>query len=200
MPHYDLRKMEKKLAKALDEERYAHTMGVMYTSAALAMAHGEDLQDALVAGLLHDCAKCIPNKKKLKMCDRHQIPITDFERSHPFLIHARLGAFLARKKYGVTDNHILSAIVYHTTGKPKMTTLEKIVYIADYIEPMRDKAPRLPFIRQLAFQDLDECMYEILKDSLEYLEKNPQDLDVTTKEAFHYYRDLHYEKISGKEG
>ena len=67
MAGYDFEKMKKKLAKYLDEDRYLHTMGVMYTCAALAMAHGYDLEAAQAAGLLHDCAKCIPNKKKLKM-------------------------------------------------------------------------------------------------------------------------------------
>lgn len=194
MAQYDLRKMEKKLVKYLDEERYAHTMGVMYTCAALAMVYGCDLNDAQAAGLLHDCAKCIPNKKKLKMCSHHKIQITEFEKEHPFLLHAKLGAYLAREKYGIRDEEILRAITYHTTGRPGMSTLEKIVYIADYIEPMRDKAPRLPKIRRLAFQDLDECMYEILRDSLIYLEENPKDLDVTTKEAFAYYKDLHIER------
>ena len=80
-----------------------------------------------------------------------------------------------------------------------MTLLEKIVYIADYIEPKRDKAPNLTFVRKLAFQALDECMYEILKDSLAYLEENPKDVDTTTKEAFLYYKDLHIKRVSQTE-
>ena len=80
-----------------------------------------------------------------------------------------------------------------------MTLLEKIVYIADYIEPKRDKAPNLAFVRKLAFQDLDECMYEILKDSLAYLEENPKYVDTTTKEAFLYYKDLHIKRASQTE-
>ena len=75
-----------------------------------------------------------------------------------------------------------------------MDTLEKIVYIADYIEPMRDKAPRLPEIRKIAFEDLDECMYEILKDTLLYLEENPKEIDETTRDAFLYYKNLHMER------
>lgn len=194
MAQYDFPKMQKKLSKYLDEDRFTHTMGVMYTCAALAMAHGYDLKDAQAAGLLHDSAKCIPNKKKLKMCDEHKIPVTEFEKSHPFLLHAKLGAYIAREKYGIKDEEILSSIEYHTTGRPGMSTLEKIVYIADYIEPMRDKAVHLPKIRRLAFEDLDECMYEILKDTLIYLEENPKDIDNTTKDAFIYYKDLHIEK------
>lgn len=191
MTKYDFIKMQKKLAKYLDEDRFAHTIGVMYTCASLAMVHGYNLEDAQAAGLLHDCAKCIPNKKKLKLCSQHNIPVTVFEETHPFLLHAKLGAYIARKKYDITDEEILSSITYHTTGRREMSLLEKIVYIADYIEPMRNKAPNLEKIRRLAFQDLDECMYEILKDTLEYLDENPQDVENTTKEAFSYYKELH---------
>lgn len=194
MAEYDFEKMQKKLAKYLDENRFRHTMGVMYTSACLAMAHGYDVSDAQAAGLLHDCAKCIPNKKKLKMCSEHNIPATDFEKKNPFLLHAKLGAYIAREKYGIQDKEILSSIVFHTTGKPGMSLLEKIVYIADYIEPMRNKAPNLAAVRRLAFQDLDECMYEILKDILAYLEEEPDEIDMTTKDAFLYYKDLHTRK------
>lgn len=191
MSKYDFIKMQKKLVKYLDEDRFAHTLGVMYTCASLAMVHGYDLEDAQVAGLLHDCAKCIPNKKKLKLCSQHNISVTAFEEEHPFLLHAKLGAYIARKKYDITDEEILSSITYHTTGRREMSLLEKIVYIADYIEPMRNKAPNLDKIRKLAFQDLDECLYEILKDTLEYLDENPQNVDNTTKEAFSYYKELH---------
>ena len=196
MSDYDFIKMQKKLAKYLDENRYEHTLGVMFTCASLAMVHGYDLKNAQVAGLLHDSAKCIPNKKKLKICAEHHIPVSDFEKEHPFLLHAKLGAYIAKAKYNVTDKEILSAITYHTTGKPDMTMLEKIVYIADYIEPKRDKAPNLKVVRKLAFQDLDECMYKILADTLAYLEENPKDIDSATKDAFLYYKDLHIKRQS----
>lgn len=187
-------KMQKKLHKYLDEDRFMHTLGVMYTSAALAMAHNENLNSAQIAGLLHDCAKCIPNKKKLKMCSQNHLPVSEFERAHPFLLHAKLGAYLAETKYGITDRKILNAITYHTTGRPSMTKLEKIVYIADYIEPLRDKAPRLEQIRRLAFSDLDECMYEILKDTLEYLGDHPDKVEKTTQEAYQYYQAVHRQR------
>lgn len=195
MSDYDFIKMQKKLVKYLDENRYEHTLGVMFTCASLAMVHGYDLKNAQVAGLLHDSAKCIPNKKKLKICAEHHIPVSDFEKEHPFLLHAKLGAYIAKAKYNVTDKEILSAITYHTTGKPDMTMLEKIVYIADYIEPARNKAPRLTEIRRLAFEDLDECMYQILKDTLSYLDENPNDVDSVTKDAYAYYTMLHEDRL-----
>ena len=170
MADYDFIKMQKKLSKYLDEDRFEHTLGVMFTCASLALVHGYDLKDAQAAGLLHDSAKCIPNKKKLKMCAEHNIPVTPFEKEHPFLLHAKLGANVARAKYGITDEEILSSITFHTTGKPEMSTLEKNVYIADYIEPARNKAPNLTEVHKLAFEDLDECMYAILRDTLTYLD------------------------------
>ena len=191
MSKYDLPKMQKKLVKYLDEDRYEHTLGVMYMCAALAMAHGYDLNAAQTAGLLHDCAKCIPNKKKIKLCEQYHVELTDFEKEHPFLIHAKLGAYIAKTKYDIQDPDILSAITWHTTGRPDMSLLDKIVYIADYIEPLRDKAPDLETIRRIAFRDLDECMYVILRNTLEYLEENPKDVDNTSKEAFVFYKNLY---------
>ena len=198
MSRYDLPKMMKKLEKYLDEDRYAHTIGVMYMCAALAMAHGYDLNAAQTAGLLHDCAKCIPNKKKLKLCEQHQIQLTDFEKNHPVLIHAKLGAYIAEEKYDIVDPEILSSIVWHTTGKPAMTKLEKIVYIADYIEPLRDKAKGLEEVRKTAFRDLDDCMYVILRNTLEYLGDDPKEVDKNSKDAFAYYKNLYDQRRDEK--
>jgi len=184
----DLQKSTKKLKKYLDEDRLWHTLGVMHTAAAMAMVYHEDMEKAQLAGLLHDCAKCIPSKKKIKLCNENHIPVSSFEKEHTFLLHGKVGAWIAEEKYGVKDREILEAITWHTTGKPEMSVLEKIIYIADYIEPARDKAPRLKEIRALAFQNLDRCMYEILKDSLEYLNTHPEDLDPTTEKAYDYYK------------
>lgn len=194
MAAYDFSKAEKKLSKYIDEERLEHTKGVRYTCACMAMAYDFDLEKAQIAGLLHDCAKCIPNKKKLKMCEQYNIEISSFEEKHPFLLHAKLGALIARRKYDIQDEDILNSIKYHTTGRPEMSTLEKIVYIADYIEPMRYKAENLPIIRKIAFEDLDECMYVILKSTLDYLDESSSEIDYATVEAFHYYERLHNER------
>ena len=141
--------IRKKLKKKLDTARYEHTLGVAYTAACLAMRYGADIQKAEVAGLLHDCAKCIPDEEKLQKCEKHHLPISDAERKNPSLLHAKLGAYYARQKYGITDEEILGAITWHTTGKPEMTLLEEIVFIADYIEPDRDRAPNLEEILQI---------------------------------------------------
>ena len=151
------------------------------------MVHGYDIKDAQVSGLLHDCAKCIPNKKKLKMCSEHNIPVSDFERSHPFLLHSRLGAYIAHEKYGIDDQEILSAINYHTTGRREMSLLEKIIYIADYMEPGRKQAPNLSAIRKAAFEDLDKALLMILEDTLSYLHSTGSVVDTMTQKTYDFY-------------
>ena len=181
------KEIEKQLKKELDKERFTHTMGVMYTAAALAMAHGADMDQALYAGLLHDCAKCIPNEEKLSLCEKYQISISDAERKSPSLLHAKLGAYFAKSIYGIEDEEILHAIKVHTTGEPGMNLLDKIIYIADYIEPNRDQAPNLTAVRKLAFQDLDKTMEKILSDTLQYLTEKGGEIDPLTNETYQYF-------------
>ena len=159
-----------------------------YTAACLAMRYGADIQKAEVAGLLHDCAKCIPDEEKLQKCEKHHLPISDAERKNPSLLHAKLGAYYARQKYGITDEEILGAITWHTTGKPEMTLLEEIVFIADYIEPDRDRAPNLEEIRTLAFTDLKTAVGAVLAGTLAYVGKRQDALDETTVAAYEYYK------------
>lgn len=183
----ELEKYKKKLKKHLDKERYQHTLGVMYTCAALAMAYHYDLHKAMLAGLLHDCAKHMPNEKKLEICEKHQIQITDIERENPFLLHAKVGAWIAKKKYHVEDAEVLHAIQVHTTGTPAMNTLDMILFIADYIEPGRDKAANLPQIRELAFQNPERTVERILYDTLHHLNEKSGSIDPATEVAYAYY-------------
>lgn len=183
-----IRDLKRDLKKNMDESRYEHTLGVMYTSVALAMRYECDLDKALLAGLMHDCAKCMPNAKKLKMAEKHGLEITEIEQKNPFMLHAKVGALLAEKKYDIEDPEVLSAIRWHTTGKPDMTLLEKIVYVADYIEPKRDKAPNLKEIRKLAFVDLDRALLRILEDTLNYLGDSPAEVDTMTKATYDFYK------------
>lgn len=187
--------IRKSLKKELDKNRYEHTLGVMHTAGCLAMANGYDIKKAQLAGLLHDCAKCIPDDKKLKICKKNGIEITEVERDNPFLLHAKLGAFVAKDTYGIEDEEILHAIAVHTTGAPDMSMLDKIVFIADYIEPMRDKAKNLAIIRKTAFQDLDEALKMILSDTINYLtgKKNDKNIDPMTLETYQFYTGGTYE-------
>ena len=162
-----IHKIRKKVKKYLDQDRYEHT---------------------LIAGLLHDCAKCIPPKKKIRLCKKYHIHITESEYANPSLLHAKLGAYIAAEKYHIKDQMILSAIHCHTTGKPHMTMPDKILFISDYIEPGRKDAPHLPELRKLAFQDIDECLYLILKDTLSYLQTRNLTLDPMTEKTYRYYQ------------
>ena len=180
--------MKKKLKKALDKERYEHTKGVMYTAASLAMAHGASIENAMTAGLLHDCAKCIPNAEKIAICEKHHIIVTAPEAANPSLLHAKLGALLAEREYDITSPDILHAIKVHTTGEPDMSTLDKIIFIADYIEPGRDKAPNLEKVREIAFKDLNACMAQILRDTLIYLKQGHGSIDPTTELTYEFYK------------
>ena len=137
----EMQEIRKNLKKDLDKYRYEHTKGVMYTAGCLAMANNYDVEKAMLAGLLHDCAKCVPADEKIKLCEKNHIEISDAEYKNPGLLHAKLGAFFARKKYGIENEEILRSIESHTTGRPNMSLLDKIIYIADYIEPGRDVAP-----------------------------------------------------------
>ena len=186
---YNFSKTKKTLRKYLDRDRFEHSEGVMYTAAALAMRYGENLEKAQIAGILHDCAKCIPDNKKLKICEKNHIEITEAEKCSPFLLHAKVGAYIAKEKYDIEDADILDAIACHTTGKPAMTLLDKIIYISDYIEPMRSKASNLEEVRKMAFVDLDETLFKILSDTLVYLEKSSKKMDPMTMQTYEYYRE-----------
>ena len=126
----ELKDIRKDLSKKLKKERFEHTIGVMYTASSLTMCYGEDIQKALTAGLLHDCGKYCSSKDQIKLCRKYKISLTDSELEMPALIHAKLGAYLARHEYKIEDQDIIDAITYHTTGRPGMTLLEKIIYIA----------------------------------------------------------------------
>lgn len=183
-----IEEMRLKLINTLDEPRYQHTLGVMYTAASMAMRYGEDVEKALIAGLLHDCAKCIPALEKKEMCEKNGIEISDTELKNLGLLHAKLGAFLAEKEYGVEDEDILMSIRSHTTGRPAMMLLEKIIYIADFMEPGRKELPNMKDVRKLAFEDIDKCLFRILKDSLVYLKSRDYAIDPMTEETYNYYK------------
>lgn len=185
MNKYD---MIERLEKKLTKKRFEHSIGVEYTAGALAMVYGVPVDKALIAGLLHDCAKCLEPKDKIARCERHKLPISKLEYNNPELLHAKLGAYYAKSKYGVSDEEILSAIEFHTTGKPGMSMLEKIVFVADYIEPNRKPLPEIDEIRREAFTDIDVCIVHILKNTLAYLkEDESKDTDDMSYRTYEYY-------------
>lgn len=194
-------KLREQMKKTLDKKRYEHTVGVAYTAACLAMRYDIDVERAETAGLLHDCAKCLSNEKKIKLCKMQSIEINMTEAKNPFLLHAKAGAYLAQQKYNIGDEDILNAIRYHTTGRPGMSMLEKIIFIADYIEPNRTHTSKLPYLRKLAFEDLDKALLEILKHTLLYLQSSEDEIDPMTQKTFDHYekqRQIQKEKKEAK--
>ena len=183
----NIKDIHKSLSKELDNKRYVHTVGVAYTAAAMAMKWGVDVNDAFIAGLLHDCAKGMSDKERLAYCKEKKISVTEVEKSNPGLLHAKVGAHLSKVKYGVEDDNILSAITYHTTGKCDMNLLEQIIFIADYIEPNRMPLPEIDEIRREAFDDIDVCTWHIYKNTLAHLYANTKALDPATEKAFEFY-------------
>lgn len=186
----EISKIRSEMYNKLDAKRYEHTLGVAYTASSLAMRYEVDISKAILAGLLHDCAKCINDSKKIKICETNHIPITEAERKNPSLLHAKVGSFYAKTKYGIEDLEILNAISFHTTGRPDMTDLEKIIYIADYIEPGRKHLPNLNSIRKTVFIDIDLALLQILEDTLNYLTSNNSEIDVTTQKTYEFYKNL----------
>lgn len=191
------------LSSTLRPKRYLHTIGVAQTAAALAFCHlktPEEIWRAELAGMLHDCAKYLTGEEMIRFCQKKQISLSAAERENTALIHGKLGAFFARERYGIRDEEILSAIRYHTTGKPEMTTLEKIIYIADYIEPgrrMNCSPHSLEEIRETCFRNLDAGLLMILTNTVEYLQQTNKSIDEMSFITYHYYQ-KEWEMRNGK--
>lgn len=183
----ELNRISGRLQKVLKPDRYDHTMGVMYTAAALSMRYGEDMEKALLAGLLHDCGKLGTIQEQKNRCNEYGIELTLSEQQIPALIHAKLGAYLAEHDYNIADTAVLEAIVWHTTGKPAMNMLEKIIYVADYIEPLRREIPSLAAVRSAAFCDIDKAVSLAADSTVSYLRERGGKIDPVTIKTYEYY-------------
>lgn len=188
-----MKKIKKYLKKHLTKERYHHTVGVAYTAMSMAMKYNpqpdnnEFMIKAEIAGLLHDCAKCMDNDKKIRICNKNQISYSKIEAENPYLLHGKVGAYIARKEFDILDEDIFNAITWHTTGRPDMSLLEKIIFVADYIEPSRRPIPELNLIRQLAFTDINQAVIKILENTLKYLNEKGSPIDDMTQKTYDSY-------------
>lgn len=186
----DLYQLEKKLGDLLPKKRYFHSLGVMTTAFSMALVFGADSEKATIAGLLHDCAKYMTGEEMLKECIANGVPVKQVEMLKPDLLHAKLGAYYAKTVYNIEDEEILSAITWHTTGKPDMTVLEKIIFVSDYLEPNRSSSgiPNLNDVRKLSFRNLDEAVLQILGDTIAYLTETGKLIDETTADTYDFYK------------
>lgn len=186
----DIIQIKEELKQVLKPSRYLHSTGVEEVAMDLAAIHGYDMDKAGLAGILHDCAKHLSDRELLDECEKYGLPVTDIEKKCAFLLHAKVGALYARIKYGIGDEDIISAIRFHTTGRPAMSMLEKIIFAADYIEPYRKPLPRIDIIREAVYNNLDLGVFMILDNMLSYLESTSQDIDTLTIDTYKYYKDL----------
>lgn len=194
----DVKQIRDAIEKLQSPKRFSHTLGVAETARRLAAVYGADEDKAYLAGLLHDCAKHLSGEQLLSFCERRGIDVTEAERKTPSLLHAKAGAYLAREEYGVTEPEILDAVRYHTTGRPGMGLLEQIVFVADYVEPGRRKAPELARVRELAPVSLKRAIVCILEDTLRHLHDTGAAIDPASRETLLYYKEKETAKTDGK--
>ena len=188
---WSINKIKEDLESLLKPSRFKHILGVADTAKTMAEHFKLNPNKAYFAGILHDCAKYMSDSELLNICYENNIEVSDSEKKKPDLLHAKVGAFIAQKKYNITDPEILSAIRWHTTGREDMTDLEKIIFSADYIEPGRTKQPNLDYLRSIYLKNLDLLVYDILKDTMDYLQVNSADLiDDNTSKAYSYYKNV----------
>jgi predicted HD superfamily hydrolase involved in NAD metabolism len=152
----------------LPERRYRHVLGVARTAEKLAHRYGASRAKARVAGVLHDCARHWEADALLAYAREHHLPISADERAAPVLLHAKIGADIARREFGVSDADTLAAIETHTVAVPGMSDLQKILFLADTFEPSRGFASRAA-LEAMAMSSLDAGMLACLKASIEYL-------------------------------
>ena len=157
----DILEIEQCIKKMTKETRFNHSKGVQKTAGELAKHYGLDVDKAELAGLMHDCVKNLSVEEMMRLCDELGFKLDFVTQREYRLIHAPLGAYYAKKIFGVDDDEIFNAIYWHTTAKADMTMFEKIIYIADVIEPNR-KYDIIDEMRKLAYEDIDVAMLKIL--------------------------------------
>ena len=161
-------------------------MRVARLAGRLARAHGLDARRARIAAVLHDLARLYSAERLLRECEARGLAIDAFERGNPVVLHARLGAELARERFGVQDESVLSAIRKHTVADAVMSPLDAVVYLADGLEPGRDFADRAE-LAALAFVDLDGAMKAVLASSIAYLRARGLAISPQTRAAARRY-------------
>ena len=168
----------------LKPKRMPHVLGTEQEAVRLAEKYGADVTDARIAALLHDCTKKLSLAEQLALCEAYGIELDELERKALKLLHSKTGAAIARDVFGVKDE-IYQAILWHTTGKPDMTLLEKVIYLADYIEPTRD-FDGVDRLRKAVYEDLDKGLLMGLNDTIREMEERGNPIHHNTLEARNY--------------
>ena len=173
--------LEQVVIRLLNPNRVAHVLGCRDTAVKLAEHWGANVTDAARAGILHDITKAIDGPLQLTLCDAYGKILSDFSKRYPKTLHALTGSLVAERIFG-ENKAVVDAIESHTTGKANMNTLEKIIYLADYIEPNRT-IPGVEELRRLSYTDLDAAMKLGLEMTLEHLNRQGAEVSPESREA-----------------
>ena len=182
----DIGTIEEKIKKRLTPKRFHHSLNVAKKAVELAKLYGCDDKKAYLAGLVHDCAKDITKEAAKTKCFDYDVELDEFEKSNPALIHAKLGEKVAKIELGITDEDVLGAIKYHTLGRPDMTMLEKIVFVADMIEESRcfDGVERL---REIAQKNIDEAVLACTKATVNFSKNHNREVHPMAYQVISFY-------------
>ena len=189
--HLSLEELRAVSCSFLKARRIPHVMGTERAAAALAERWGASQEDARVAALLHDCTKRLTMEEQLKLCEKYGIVLDELEQKALKLLHALTGAEVAREVCGVSDA-VYSAIRWHTTGKANMSLLEKVIYMADFIEENRD-FPGVEPLRALAFEDLDQAMLLGFEMTIEEMNEMGNPIHFRTLEGRDWLKGIKHE-------
>lgn len=167
----------------INDKRFTHSVDTAKMAVLLAKEYGADENKAYIAGLLHDVAKGMTREALEKAAEENGIELDEYEKLNPELIHGRIGAAMVRNDLGIDDEEILSAIKWHTTGHKNMTLLEKIIYLADIIEPGRN-FKETDELREAAYRDIDEAMITGLGHVMNFVKSRGLTLHPNSIEAY----------------
>ena len=176
-----MEELEPIVIRLLNPNRVNHVLGCRDTAVELAKRWGADVKDAARAGLLHDITKALDGPLQLTLCDGYGKILSDFSRKYPKTLHALTGSLVAERIFGENEE-VVSAICHHTTGKADMTLLQKIIYVADYMEPCRN-FPGVEDLRNLAYTDMDGALKLGLEMTLEHLARQGAEVSPESREA-----------------
>ena len=179
------------LKQNLDDERYKHSTGCAQCAKELALKYGQNPDKAYITGLLHDCAKCFDKDKQLNII-KNFLQVSENEMIAPKTWHAPVSAYVAKNEFGVTDEEILSAIRWHTLGKVNMTTFEKIIFLADKIEPVTRTEDYTIKTRELLSEQngLDKAILNCYKETIKSLVDRDLKISPMTVDIYNHMQDF----------
>ncbi|MCQ2978463.1 MAG: bis(5'-nucleosyl)-tetraphosphatase (symmetrical) YqeK [Clostridia bacterium] len=181
--------LENEVKKYEKEKRFNHSLGVVKVSMELAKLNNYDVEKARVCAILHDCAKNLDDDFVNEFCKEYKLDFTYLKDYHN-LLHSHLGYYFAKYHFGIEDEEILNAIKYHTSGKAEMTLLEKIIFIADFLDPGRDTSEyqeTYNSVKEATYRNIDEGLVKLIDRQLNYLKVKEKDIYIDTYKAYEFY-------------